>query len=219
MIGSLALFLSACGSPTELAPSRVDTLPFYDSAEFTPRWIDPDAVPPTFHRVPSFSLTNQRGETVDAGMMDGQVSVVDFFFASCSGICPKVRDSMQAVDEAFDADDGVVLLSHSVTPAKDTVEALARYADRFHLTSPKWHLLTGDRDQIYALGKQTYFAEDDQGERVKDVDFLHTESVFLVDDQRRLRGVYNGLNPSSVQQLIVDARTLIAERDRRQDKP
>lgn len=219
MSGGLALALAACASPAELGQSRVETLPFYDSADFTPRWLEPDEVPASFHRVPPFSLTDQRGEPVDAGTMDGKISVVDFFFASCSGICPKVRDSMRAVDEAFAPDEGVVLLSHSVTPDKDTVEVLAGYADRFRITSPKWHLLTGDREQIYALGKQTYFAEDDQGEVAKEVDFLHTESVFLVDHERRLRGVYNGLNTASVQQLIVDARTLLAERDRAQDGP
>ena len=41
--------------------------------------------------------------------------------------------------------------------------------------------------------------------------FLHTESFFLIDRDRRIRGVYNGMNSTAVSQLIEDARVLLAE--------
>ena len=45
--------------------SRVDTLPFYDEATFTPHWISPDnSILDTFHRISPFILTNQEGETI-----------------------------------------------------------------------------------------------------------------------------------------------------------
>ncbi|MEM1216674.1 MAG: hypothetical protein AAGJ82_13355, partial [Bacteroidota bacterium] len=54
--------------------------------------------------------------------------------------------------------------------------------------------------------------EEDLG-MTKDVDeFLHTENFVLVDRNRHIRGVYNGLNKSSVYQLIADIKTLRKEK-------
>lgn len=192
------------------SPSR-DGLPYFDSPEFTPRWLADDEVPEDFHRVPPFALTDQHGAGIDASVLDGKVTVADFFFASCSGVCPKLRDSMVEVDEAFPADADLVLLSHSVTPGKDTVEVLRDYADKHSIDSPRWHLLTGERQQIYDLARHAYFAEDDRGVERGPDDFLHTENIVLLDRKRRVRGVYAGVNKAAVRQLIADAKTLLDE--------
>ena len=161
--------------------------------------------------MPSFSLTNQDGEAVTEAALDGQVSIVDFFFTTCSGICPKLTDNMALVPKAFAEQPDLLILSHSVTPDKDTVEVLTAYANRRGITSKRWHLLTGERAHIHDLTRTAYFADEDLGEARGPDDFLHTESFLLVDRGRHLRGVYNGLNKTSVQQLITDARTLLAE--------
>ena len=75
----------------------------------------------------------------------------------------------------------------------------------------KWHLVTGDRKQIYDLGRQAYFAEEDLGLDKTEDDFLHTENFVLIDSDRHIRGIYNGLNKTSVQQLIADVKTLQKE--------
>ncbi|MFK7931113.1 MAG: SCO family protein [Myxococcota bacterium] len=211
--GSLLIVLltAGCSTAATSADRRVDTLPFYQDATFAPQWLEPGAVPADFHQIPAFRLTNHRGESVDESLLDGKISVVDFFFTTCRGICPKLRKSMVRVDAAMEADADVVLLSHSVMPSKDTVEVLSDYAQTNGITSKRWHLLTGDRDQIYALGRSSYFVEDDQGEVVDKVDFLHTESMILLDGRRRIRGVYNGVNAASVDQLILDAKALLTE--------
>lgn len=205
------LLVFGCTDQQPASGSRVETLPFYDSSEFTPRWLRPEDVPPDFHRIPAFSLINQSSEGVSEVDMDGAVSVVDFFFTTCSGICPKLTDNMAMVQAAFDSVPDLLILSHSVTPEKDTVEMLRSYALRRGITSKRWHLLTGARSDIYALAREAYFADEDMGKPSGPDDFLHTESFLLVDRARHLRGIYNGLDKGSVQQLIVDARTLIAE--------
>ena len=47
----------------------------------------------------------------------------------------------------------------------------------------------------------------------KEVDeFLHTENfVLIIVKKRHIRGIYNGLNKTSVKQLIVDIHTLKKE--------
>ncbi|CAN0344778.1 unnamed protein product [Chrysoparadoxa australica] len=103
-----------------------------------------------------------------------------------------------------------MILSHSVTPNYDSVPVLKEYARMKNIVEGKWHLLTGDRDEIYALGRNSYFAEEDLGLAKDPDDFLHTENFILVDGNRHIRGIYNGLNKTAIQQLIIDIKTLEA---------
>jgi protein SCO1/2 len=194
----------------EPGASRVEHLPYFDERTFTPRWLSPDALPAELHRVPAFSLTDQHGAAVTEAVMEGSITVVNYFFATCSGICPKLSASMKAIDAAFAPDAPLVLLSHSATPTADTVEVLADFAQQRGVTSDRWHLLTGDRDLIYHLGRSVYFIEEELGEQRSPEDFLHTENIVLIDHERHLRGVYSGLNTAAVQQLIADIQTLMA---------
>lgn len=192
--------------------SRVAALPYYGDASFTPRWLKPgDPALESLHRIPPFELTNQMGERVTEKMVDGKIYVVDFFFTSCPGICPKMTANMQVLQEAFQEDESVLLLSHSVTPDRDSVPVLRAYAEEHAAIPGKWHLLTGDRSQIYRLGRQAYFVEEDLGLQKSEYEFLHTENFVLIDPNRHIRGIYNGLNSSSVQQLIADVRLLQQE--------
>lgn len=168
-------------------------------------------VPTDFHAVPDFALQDQRGETVSSDEFDGKIYIANFFFTSCPGICPTTMSNMARLQAEFADADNVVLLSHSVTPETDSVSVLQAYAEKMNALSSKWYLLTGAREDVYDLGKHAYFANEDLGEAsMGDDAFLHTESFFLVDQDRRIRGVYNGMNASAVQQLMADVRTLRA---------
>ncbi|MEM6380943.1 MAG: SCO family protein, partial [Bacteroidota bacterium] len=140
--------------------------------------------------------------------VEGKIYVTDFFFTSCPGICPKMTANMMLIQEAFLHDEDVLLLSHSVTPEYDSVAVLKEYAELEGVEDTKWHLLTGDRQMIYDLGRYQYFVEEDLG-LVKDTEeFIHTENFVLIDRSRRIRGIYNGLNKAAVSQLIADIKTL-----------
>ena len=115
---------------------------------------------------------------------------------------------MRLIQEAFLEDEEVILLSHSVTPEYDSVPVLQDYAAMKGVVNGKWHLLTGDRHQIYQLGRNQYFVEEDLGLEKDPEDFIHTENFVLVDGSRHIRGIYNGLNKSAVNQLIADIKTL-----------
>ncbi|MEL6813164.1 MAG: SCO family protein, partial [Bacteroidota bacterium] len=142
---------------------------------------------------------------------ENKIYVTDFFFTLCPGICPKMTANMSILQEEFKNDSHVLLLSHSVTPERDSISVLKEYALEHGVMSHTWHLVTGDRDEIYTLGRSSYFVEEDLGlVRSKD-DFLHTENFVLIDKNKHIRGIYNGLNKGSIQQLIADIHTLKAE--------
>ncbi|OJJ19367.1 SCO family protein [marine bacterium AO1-C] len=194
--------------------SRVTRLPYYNEASFKPHWLEAnDKKLRNFHKVSPFKLTNQDGKIVTEKTFEGKIYVADFFFTTCPGICPIMTKNMAVLQDEFSGDSEVLLLSHSVTPEKDQVSILKTYAKRKGVESGKWHLVTGTKQGIYKLGRQDYFVEEDLGEaNTNEEDFLHTENFILVDRNRHIRGVYNGLNKTSIKQLIADIKTLKKEK-------
>ena len=206
------LLVLSCKNKKATEGSRVAALPYYSEASFTPKWIVPNSDALTrFHKILAFNLTNQNGESVTHKTFENKIYVADFFFTTCPGICPMMTRNMHKIQEAFRTDTDVLLLSHSVTPEKDSVPVLKEYALEKKIQAQKWHLVTGNRKQIYALGRQSYFVEENIGEPLVIDDFLHTENFVLVDKQKHIRGIYNGLNRTSIAQLIIDIKTLQKE--------
>lgn len=211
-IAIIFLILSCKKSEKKVESARVDALPFYNEASFTPKWIQPKSKElKDFHKIPNFELTNQNGEKVTQKTFDNKIYVADFFFTTCPGICPMMTDNMLMLQEAFKNDNDIMLLSHSVTPKKDSVQQLKKYAIDKNIIDAKWHLVTGDRKEIYDLGRKFYFVEENLGEPKGIDDFLHTENFILIDKNKHIRGIYNGLKKASVRQLITDIKTLKKE--------
>jgi protein SCO1/2 len=212
LILGVLLFLSCKKTNNKEISSKIDVLPYYNKASFTPKWMDAKSDKlKSFHTIPNFSLTNQDGENITQKTFEGKIYVTDFFFTTCPGICPKMTSNMSLVQEAFKNDDRLLILSHSVTPTKDSVPQLKKYALE-HNINKNWHLVTGDKKEIYDLGRTSYFVEEDLGEPKGIDDFLHTENFILIDKNKHIRGIYNGLNKNSVKELIADIRTLKKEK-------
>ena len=193
-----------------LKPS--DELRIFHPKDLDARLVDP-AVRNTQgeHHIMDFALVDQLGRTITLNDLAGRIIVADFFFTTCATICPKMTTQMERVQEAYKADDRIVLLSHSVTPEMDSVPVLADYAALHNADPARWHFLTGDRKQIYRLARKSYFAAMDEGDGGPD-DFVHTENFVLVDPQRRIRGFYDGTNATDVERLIGDIGKLLEEK-------
>ena len=192
--------------------SRVEYLPYYNEASFTPNWMTPGTEEERqFHKIQEFKLWNQLGDVVSQNTFDDKIYITDFFFASCPGICPQMTGNMFKLQEEFKDDDEILFLSHTVTPSQDSVPVLKNYAEKYGVIANKWHLVTGDKQEIYNLGREQYFVENDLGEPKSIEDFLHTENFLLIDKNKHIRGIYNGLNRASMQQLIIDIKALKEE--------
>ncbi|MFK8037186.1 MAG: SCO family protein, partial [Crocinitomicaceae bacterium] len=179
----LILIGSACSESKD--DEVVDDLPYYNEATFTPKWLSSNSpILDTFHQIPNFKLVNQDGLWVTEKTFENKIYVVDFFFTTCPGICPKMTTNMSLLQSAFIDDSEVLLLSHSVTPIKDSVQVLKDYAISKGIVSKKWHLVTGKRSEIYKLGRRAYFIEEDLGMDKTDEEFLHTENFVLIDQNK-----------------------------------
>ena len=160
-----------------------------------------------YHTIADFSLTNQNGKTITQDDYKDKIYVADFFFTTCQTICPIMTDHMYKIQSATFKDDEVLLLSHSVTPVKDSVPVLKAYAKEKGVVDRKWNLVTGDKKQIYKLARKSYLAvkEDGNGDIY---DMIHTENFLLIDKKRQIRGFYDGTKPEDIEQLLEDIETL-----------
>ena len=190
-IVGICIFIIGCTSKT--AVDKETTLPFFNSGAFTPEWIPETSDKYVkIHTIPAFKFTNQEGNLVTNKTYEGKIYVADFFFTSCPGICPRLTKNMRRLQEVFKEDGEVALLSHSVTPVKDSVPILKAYAVENNVDSSKWNLVTGPKKELYAIARKAYFADENYYKTQKEDAFIHTENFVLIDKKGRIRGVYNG---------------------------
>ncbi len=170
-----------------------------------------------------FAFANQEGDTITEKDIKGKVVVVEYFFTTCKGICPKMNENMSKVYQAYRSDNNMVILSHTVDPERDSVPAMKAYSLRFDADPKHWMFLTGTKKALYDQAYYSYMmtAVDERNPNI-DEDFIHTQKFVLVDKKGRLRmrldktgaaQAYDGTNEKSVAQLIDDVKLLENEND------
>lgn len=197
LIGLAMIWAAACKPAGENASSPA-TLPILGE-----RYVD-DNKDTVYHQIADFSLVNQLGDTITNSDVSGKVYVADFFFTSCPTICPVMKKEMLRVYEKFNSNPDFKILSHSIDVGHDTPEVLKDYAERLGVNDAStWNFLTGDQEKIFELGQTSYLttAMEDQQEPGG---FLHSGAFLLIDQQGRIRGVYDGTKSDQVDRLIND---------------
>ena len=104
-----------------------------------------------FRKVPDFSFINQYGKTITNKDYEGKVYVVEFFFTTCPTICPRMNRNLIQIQNEFEGFDDFGVASFTINPDHDTPEVLKTYADKYGVTNPNWHLMTGNRETILSL--------------------------------------------------------------------
>ena len=175
---------------------EITDLPYFNSTDFTPQWEKGT------HKIPDFSFMNQNGKTITNKNYEDKIYIADFFFTTCPGICPKLEKNMSLLQDAYMSDDEIMLLSHTVMPWVDTIEKLKAYEQTNNINSEKWNLVTGERNAIYEIARNGYFADEDFKKTQDESDFVHTENFILIDKEGYIRGVYNGTIEIDVKRLM-----------------
>lgn len=157
--------------------------------------------------IPSFTLTDRFGETVDESWLDGQYTVMDFFYTSCPLICPGMSAAMREVQNATEGT-GLRLLSVSIDPEVDTPEVISRYANGFKADPQRWKYATGDIEMvtIMLMGVQFNVGDLSMKDGFRNID--HPSSLILVGPDRHVIKLYNYQDPEQMRALIEKAREL-----------
>lgn len=137
-------------------------------------------------KVPAFSFTNQNGETISNKDYEGKVYVVEFFFSTCPTICPRMNKNLIQIQNTFKDFEDFGVASFTINPDYDTPDVLKSYAEQYGVTNPNWHLMTGDKEEIYKLsneGFNLYTAEE------SDIagGFEHSGNFALIDKNGFIR--------------------------------
>lgn len=164
-----------------------------------------------YHKIADFKLIDQNGKTITQNDYKDKIYVADFFFTTCQTICPIMTNNMVTIQNELLNDPDVMLLSHTVTPEIDTVAQLKRYAIEKGVIDTKWHLVTGDKKEIYELARKSYLAVKTTG--LGDAfDMIHTENFMLIDKKRQIRGFYDGTDSDAIKKLLEDIKILKEEK-------
>ncbi len=82
---------------------------------------------------------------------DGRPLLINFVFASCSGICPMLSHTFRQVQTELDKEkQSFHLVSFSIDPENDTPEVLRDYAKKFK-AGANWDFYTGNLATINAI--------------------------------------------------------------------
>ena len=80
--------------------------------------------------------------------------------------------------------------------------------------NPNWYFVTGDKAELYKMARESYKIDNNKPDSTQNMadQFIHTQFFALVDNQRRVRGVYDGLNEEEMQKLLKDIKGLLKEK-------
>jgi protein SCO1/2 len=168
---------------------------------------------PILSYVQPFSFTNQDGGAVTDKDLLNKITVIEYFFTTCKGICPKLNTNMKQVYEIYKKEPEFQILSHTCNPYTDSVSVLKHYADSLQVDTKKWIFLTGRKDSLYQMARGSYLLDDPKNnvEKIED-QFIHTQFFALVDREGKVRGkIYDGLKVLEVEQLKQDISKLLKE--------
>jgi protein SCO1/2 len=197
----IALAIS-CGSPSEKT-SEIAELPILGE-----RYVD-DNQDTVYHSIADFAFVNQVGDTIRKEDMAGKIYVADFFFTTCPTICPVMKKEMLRVYEQFKGEPNFRILSHSIDPTHDTQAVLKDYAEKLGVPdAATWNFLTGDQEKIFEIGQTSYLTTT-MADDMEPGGFLHSGAFLLIDQQGRIRGVYDGTKTEQVDRLLADIPKLL----------
>lgn len=137
-------------------------------------------------KAPEFELINQNGDTITNEDYLGKVYVAEFFFTTCPTICPIMNKNLVEVQDELEEEKEFGIASFSIDPTHDTPRVLQEYAQNYNITNPNWHLLTGDKEQVFELANAGFniYAGEDENEAGG---FAHQGMFALVDKEGYIR--------------------------------
>jgi protein SCO1/2 len=174
----------------------------------------------TIGPAPIFELINQNNQKISNATYIGKVYVIEFFFTSCPTICPKMNQSMLAIEKQFFGNPNFGIASISIDPDNDSPEVLKGHAESLGVKSSNWHFLTGNKDYIFNLANKGFNLYAGENSKVNG-GFEHSGLFALIDKKGKIRCrkdqygnpilYYDGLEAQGVKDIQEDIKLLLKE--------
>ncbi len=192
------LFLFRFGSnryalPTYL-PDRVD------SARVGGEW-QRDTV---FHQVAPFQLLASTGRAVSSRELGQGLYIAQFYGAGAAS--SRVSRQLLRVQEKFRHEPRVRLVTFVLNAGRVKADSLTRLAEQYGTIAGKWFFLTGPADTLTHLARQEFrlTAGPKQLPQAVYPANLPAGRLLLVDNQRRVRGIYDGTDGREIDRLLTE---------------
>lgn len=164
-----------------------------------------------YHTVPSFSYLTHDSLMLNSSEISGKIWIAKFFFSHCPTICPPMTVGMKQVNDSLRAfENEIVFLSFSIDPESDTPSRLRLYRERHNIKAENWYFLTGEEKATHRLGVEGFNILA-QADKSAAGGFAHSPNFVLVDRNKHIRGIYDGLDPAERSRLIRDVKKLLNE--------
>ena len=189
--------------------SKVQELPIYGRKKIIKKKINGILKTDTLdHTVSDFKFINQDGDTISNNTFQNDIYLADFFFTTCPTICPIMKSNLLKIYDHFENQNNVKFLSHTVNPEYDNVGVLNKYSKNLGVNSKKWHFVTGDIEYVYETAKKSYMVTA-MADSLEPGGFLHSGTFLLVDNKKRIRGIYDGTDKTEISKIKNDIETLL----------
>jgi len=169
---------------------------------------------------PKFELIDQNKKTITNKDYSNKVYVLEFFFATCPSICPKMNKNLIEVQNQFFGNPNFGIVSITIDPEHDTAEVLKAHAELLGVKSSNWHFLTGEKKYIYDLANKGFNLYAGENSKVNG-GFEHSGFFALIDKKGNIRCrkdeygnpilYYEGIEKEGVQAIKEDIAILLRE--------
>ncbi|GAB1462941.1 SCO family protein [Pedobacter sp.] len=165
-----------------------------------------------YKTIPDFKFLNQDSIEITQNTFKNKVYVADFFFTSCSTICPTMHRHMKTIYEKFKSNPEVMFLSHTIDFKYDKPSVLKKYAQKLGVDVPQWQFVWGNKEEVYKIAEKDYLVAVQEDNTATD-GYIHQGWLVLIDKYKRIRGAYDGTKPEEVEKLKNDISILLAEKE------
>jgi protein SCO1/2 len=170
------------------------------------------------HPVEEFAGTNQFGDAVQLNRdLKNKLVVVNVFFTTCKSTCPTLTQNLRILEFAFRRtpmarnDTAVQFVSISVDPGNDTTAALRAFAQKYKADENHWWFMRADKKYTYAWIRNQLRLSTPGGDGGAD-DFIHSNTLVVMDRDRYIRGYYDGLDTAAIGRCAYDLGLLAMEK-------
>lgn len=146
--------------------------------------------------VGNFSFLDQYNEPIERADLNGKMCVVGFLSADCGGFCDTLTQRLTFIQQQFDDNPNILLLTNTTAPETDSASVVLNYSKKHKTTEGKWFWLTPKKDETAAY--KTYL------DNFKvDMANGYANQLALVDTSGVIRRYYDIADDYEVNRLII----------------
>jgi len=191
-------------------------LPYFQGTKMDPFWPKTNEgheLPDDLRRMNDSTLRSDSGRSANAlALVRGKYSFVTFFYTSCSGICPLIKENIKSLSSQIEDQSDLQFLSITIDPTIDDENALRGFRAKHLVSQSNWTFLTVDKKQIENLAREQFAGEIEANTGKNGlIAFVHTENIFLLDKDGYLRGMYRARGNGEFPRIMQELQTLRKE--------